>query len=153
MLVPALAGSPDQVDAELAFWLQDGSPDTEWILPDELQAVADRTPQWRLKLRNDPRTVVETSPGHRRLADPLYGDLRRLGAVLDANYALVPINVRRGVAADSMGAMAATITAAFVDIRGGTVAWLGTVEGKARGGNGEGAIAAAAAALARALSP
>ncbi len=151
MLVPALTGSPAQVDAELAFWLQDRAPDTEWILPAKLEAVAARTPQWRLTLRNDPRTVVEVSRGQRRLADPLYGDLRKLAAVLDAGYALVPMTVRAGAGPDGA---AATITAAFVNVRGGEIVWMGTVGGEApAGGDEAAAVAAAASALARALSP
>lgn len=148
MLVPALAGSPDQVDPELAFWLEDRAPETEWILPGKLQAVADRTPQWRLKLRNVPRTVVDLGHGNRRLADPLYGNLRQLAAVLDAGYALVPMDVRTGTNA---GGSVAVITAAFVDVRGGFVVWLGTVEGE--GAALAAAVTDAASKLARSLSP
>lgn len=155
MLLPAQVGSPAQLDAELAFWLADRAPHTTWLLPDHLQRTVDRSPAWRVRLDALPRPLTDTGGGKLRVADPLYGALRRLGAVEDTNVALVPVHVRPVPGADGApgGADAALeLTAAVVDIRGGRVVWLGTVRG-APGASRGAAVAAAAEALARALVP
>lgn len=149
MVLPAQVGSPAQLDAELAFWLTDRGATTTWLLPDALQRTVDRSPAWRVRLDALPRRVVDTGGGDLRVADPLYGVLRRLGAVEDTNVALVPVAARPAL--DSAG-VALDLTAAVVDIRAGRVVWLGTVRGGASESD-EASVAAAAEALARALIP
>ena len=148
MLLPARAGSPAQLDAELAFWLTDRAPYTEWLLPAALQATVDRHPAWRVRLDALPREVVDADGGL-RILDPLYGALRQLGAIEDTNLALVPVSAR--TEADGIGATL-ELSAALVDIRAGRVVWLGTVRGRGPDAGGA-AVSAAAEALARALVP
>lgn len=148
MLLPAQAGSPAQLDAELAFWLTDRAPHTDWLLPEALQATVDRSPAWRVRLDALPRQVVDAG-GERRVVDPLYGTLRQLGAIEDTHVALVPMAARE--VSDTAGAVL-ELTAALVDIRAGRVVWLGTVRGRGPAAGGA-PVAAAAEALARALVP
>jgi len=86
----------------------------------------------------------------RRIGDPLFGDLRRLAAVLDAQLAVVPI------AAEFLGpdaaAAAPTVAAAVINALDGTVVWFGIIEGTEKGVGSEGAIATAAQAFARAFA-
>ena len=149
MVLPAQVGSPAQLDAELGFWLTDRGEHTIWLLPDALQRTVDRSRAWRVRLDALPRRVVDAGGGDLRVTDPLYGVLRRLGAVEDTNVALVPVAARPAL--DSAG-LALELTAAVVDIRAGRVVWLGTVRGDAAESD-EASVAAAAEALARALIP
>lgn len=148
MLIPVRAPAPAQLDAELAFWLQDRAAATDWVLPDELQRVADRTPAWRLRLDALQRPIMDMG-GHRRVGDPLYGALRQLGAVVDADYALVPLGV--GETADTAG-VALSMAVAVVDIRGGRVVWLHTAHGERNSARAT-AVASVAEAVARSLVP
>lgn len=148
MLIPVRAPAPARVDAELAFWLQDRAGATDWVLPDELQRVADRTPAWRLRLDALQRPILDMG-GHRRVGDPLYGALRQLGAVVDADYALVPLGV--GETADTAG-VALSMAVAVVDIRGGRVLWLHTAHGERNSARAT-AVASVAEAVARSLVP
>lgn len=149
MLLPVRAPAPERLDEELAYWLTERSPTTDWLLPDELQAAADRAPAWRLRLKTIQRPVVEVGRGDRRIVDPLYGALRQLGAVVSADYAIVPINLEESV--DSAGTELA-LSMAVVDIRGGRVLWLHTVRGD-RNLTGSGEVAGVAQAVARILFP
>jgi hypothetical protein len=149
MLLPARAGSPASLDAELAFWLGDRAPAVEWILPAELQQMVDRQPGWRVRLIALPRDIAD--PGRSPyVPDPTYGEIRRLGAVADALLALMPVAVRE--TAGPEGAVL-ELTAAVVDVRVGQVLWLGTVRSGAIGGAAGDGIASAAEALAQALFP
>lgn len=149
MLFPVRTTDPPQLDAELAYWLQDRGPAIHWMLPDDLQRVVDRAPAWRVTLSDLPR-VVAGPRGARRLVDPTYGEVRRIGAMVDAPLALLPVEVR---AVEVDGTPALELVAALVDIRGGQVLWLHTVRGVATPGASGSAATAVAAALARALMP
>lgn len=149
MLLPAQAPAPGQLDAELAFWLADRTPTTDWVLPETLQRAADRAPAWRMRLDALQRPVAELGGGDRRVRDPLYAALRQLGALVDSDYALVPIRAVEG--ADSTG-VRVDLAMAVVEVRGGRVVWLHTVRGE---GNPtvDAAVASAAEAVARTLAP
>lgn len=149
MLLPVQVPAPERLDAELAYWLADAHPTVEWLLPEELQAVADRTPAWRLRLATIERPVVDMGGSDRRIVDPLYGALRQLGAVINADYALVPVTVEERP--DATG-IQLDMTVAVVDIRGGRVLWLHTVRGNRNPLRGP-AVASVAEAVARSLLP
>lgn len=149
MLLPVRAPAPEQLDAELAYWLTERSPTTDWLLPPELQAAADRAPAWRLRLATLQRPVVEIGGGDRRVVDPLYGALRQLGAVVSSDYALVPVRLEESV---HDGGPELALSVAVVDIRGGRVLWLHTVRGE-RNLAGAEAVAGLAEKVARILIP
>ena len=149
MLLPVRAPAPGQLDAELAFWLADRTPTIDWVFPAELQSAADRAPAWRLRLDVIQRPIVDVGSGDRRVADPLYGALRQLGAIVDSNYAVVPVAVAEGT--DSIG-VELGMTVAVVEIRGGRVLWLHTVRGE-RNPDRAGAVASVAETVARTLVP
>lgn len=148
MMIPARPDEPAQLDRELVFWITDRAPATDWILPGEVQDVVDRTPAAGFNL-GAPRQVVDMGGGDRRVKDPLYGDLRRLGAILDAGYALVPLGT--GERRDSLG-VTVRLTAALVAIRGGHVIWMHTVVADPEPTIHAG-LASAAEQLARTLIP
>jgi hypothetical protein len=154
MLLPARAVDLATLDAELAFWLADRAPATEWLLPHQLQRVVDREPIWRVRLDAMPRTIAGLRTSSPYLEDPAYGLLRQLGAVVDATLALMPVSVRQvdGPLGEGM-AHAVELTIALVDVRGGQVLWLQTVRGEARAGQERALATALAEALARAMFP
>lgn len=149
MLLPVRVPAPEALDAALETWLTELHPTTEWLLPAELQAAADRAPAWRLRLSRIERPVADVGGGNRRITDPLYGALRQLGAVVNADYALVPVAVTATDPADAAGERL-DVTVALVDIRGGRVLWMHTA--RAEGNPAAGAtVATVAEAVARSL--
>lgn len=148
MLVPAQAGEPEALESELVFWLTDRAPGVEWVLPDELRDAVRRAPGSGLDL-DAPRHVVDMGGRDRRIADPLYGDLRRLGAITDATLAVVPLASRQTT--DSAG-VALELVTAVVAVRAGRVVWMHTVVGKPASSLQD-AVASAAAEVARILIP
>jgi hypothetical protein len=149
MLLPVQVPGPAALDPELAFWLGDRAPSTDWVLPAELQAAADRAPAWRLRLNTIQRLTRDVGGGQRVLVDPLYGALRQLGAMVDSDYAVVPMATTERT--DSLGLELAVVMA-VVDIRGGRVLWLHTV--RSRGNpDRESAVASVAEQVARSLVP
>ena len=85
-----------------------------------------------------------------RIGDPLYGDLRRLGALVNAEIALIPVVVAPGEP-DEDGLAALESTAVMIDVRSGRVLWFGVVEGAAGELNSPGVLASAMESLARRL--
>ncbi len=149
MLLPVQTPGPEQLDAELAYWLSDALPAVEWLMPAELQAAADRAPAWRLRLAALQRPVLDMGGNDRRIIDPLYGALRQLGAIVDADLALVPVSLEERT--DSTGTRL-DLTMAVVDIRGGRVLWLHRTRSP-QSPAGTTPLAALAEAVARSLVP
>jgi hypothetical protein len=150
MLLPVRAGDPAALDRELAHRLPARAPTVEWLLPAELQAVMDRAPAWRVRLSAMPRNIAQPRSREPYLVDPTYGDLRRLGAIVDAHLAILPVAVRE---VDVDGSRALELTAADVHQRGGRVLWMTTVRGDISPESPDDAAAAVAEALAGMLFP
>lgn len=137
------------LDAEITYWLPQLAGTTKWILPAAIDRVLARSPG----LGIDPRALsvgVFQRAQVKHIGDPLFGDLRRLAAVLDAQLAVVP------VAAEYLGSEAAgatpTIAAAVINALDGTVIWFGVIAGTEKGVGSQGAVASAAQAFARAFA-
>jgi hypothetical protein len=139
----------DKLDAEIAYWLPELAGAVNWILPAAIQRAITRSPTLGVDMRN-----LGVSSFHRaqvkRIGDPLFGDLRRLAAVLDARIAVLP------VAAEFIGPTQADarvqIATAVIDTFDGTVLWYGVLESAADAKGGDVAIASAAQAFARAFA-
>jgi hypothetical protein len=118
-------GVPGDLDAEIAFGLRGRANSVTWVFPPELQRVVDRSPGSGLKIRDLPVgafTVAEV----RRVGDPLYGDLRRLGEFVDGEAALIPVRAWTATPSDST---AIRLSVALIHVRTGRVLWFGVVEG------------------------
>jgi hypothetical protein len=150
MLVPVHASDPAGLDAELAHWLPVRAPGVEWVLPAELQAVMDRAPAWRVRLSAMPRSIAQRRSREPYLVDPTYGDLRRLGAIVDVGLAVLPVATRQ---LEGEGWRALELTVALVEIRGGRVVWLATVRADVPAVSPDGGAGAVAEVLARTLFP
>ena len=136
------------LDAEIAYWLPQLAGAVKWILPATIQRVVARSPMLAVDMNNLAVTAFHRAQV-KRIGDPLFGDLRKLAAVLDARIAVIP------VAAEYIGPTAAEtrvqIATAVIDALDGTVIWFGVLQG-APGLQGEAAIASAAQTFARAFA-
>lgn len=148
MIVPARPGEPEPLDRELTFWLTSRAPATDWVRPEQVERVVEQNPAARFDL-GAVRRLKDLGGGELRIQDPLYGDLRRIGAILDARWALVPLYSTERT--DTAG-VAMDLTAVLISIRGGSVVWMHTVHGTPAVERGT-AVAEAAASLARTLIP
>jgi hypothetical protein len=137
------------LDAEIAYWIQQGPQRAKWILPETIDRTLARSPA----LGIEPRALAVGSFQRaqvKRIGDPLFGDLARLAAVLTATVAIIP------VAAEYVGAEPATavlnIATAVIDPTDGDVLWFGIIAGTEAGAGSSAAIASAAQAFARAFT-
>lgn len=147
----AVEGLTGQADAELAYALDARDDGVAWILPDESREALRMSPSLQVSLTGLPVAMFLGAEVH-RVGDPLFGILRRLGALMDAPVALIPIVARyRPEAADRPGA--AEVAAALLNVRDGRVLWFGVVEGGAGPAADPRVLATAVDALVRTLTP
>lgn len=155
MLLPVqdVRGLPRNAAAEpeVVFALTDRSDEVDWVTPERLRATAQRTPGLDFGLERLPVGVFLTREV-RRIGDPLFGHLRRLGAVENSDLALIPIQVRFRPAMEDRSA-AVEIAATLIQARTGRVVWFGIVEGQGNGPDDPAAVARAAQTLAQTLLP
>lgn len=124
--VQMVAGVRGDADAELAFALSARAPTVQWILAPELERALARSPSVQARTRGLPVgnfLVAEVQ----RVGDPLFGELIRMAALVDAEVALLPVR------AATEGAPGqdprAQMSAALIHVRTGRVLWFGIVEG------------------------
>lgn len=153
MVLPVQAArgiSGDALDAEIAFWLTDRAPRVEWTFPPALERVLERSPGLGIRIHGLPVAVFR-SVEVRRIGDPLFGDLRRLGALADARFALIPVEA--SYEPTPAGAGRIEVAATLLDTRTGHVLWYGVVAGASGAAGSPAVTASAARALARTLFP
>ena len=133
-------------DAELAFALSQRGSEVDWVFADAMGRALQASPGMETRLDGLPVAIflqVEV----RRVGDPLYGYLRRIGALVDSEVALIPVLVRRHPgSAESPGTV--EISTAVISVRTGQVLWFGSAEGEPGGVDDPRALASAADALA-----
>ncbi len=149
MLLPVqrVVGPVGDVDAELAFALEARGPQVQWVLPGALDTALAASSGLHTGIHGLPVDMLLAAEV-RRIGDPLFGDLLRLGALANADLAFVPV---QAAAVDSAGSGVVRLWAALLDVRTGDVLWFGIVQGH-RGASGNPRVLASAADdLARAL--
>ncbi len=143
------AGVTADVDPEIAFALRTGSADVDWIFWEELEAIVARSPSVDTAVRGLPVSIF-LSAQVQTVGDPLFGQLRRLGALTNADIAIIPVAV--GTGAQGMdGALVIEIATTIVNIRNGQVLWFGIVAGRPGPEADFGLIASAVEELAETL--
>jgi hypothetical protein len=134
------------LEAELGFWLPSNSPRVEWVLPDAVERAVQRSPAIDVRVRDlavrDFLRARLTSVG-----DPLYGELRRVAALLDARYALLPIGAVW--IPEQGGGGRIHVALALIDTMGGNVLWSGVAAGTTGTIDDPAVAASAAEAVAR----
>lgn len=123
--VLGIAGDPD---AELAFWLRDRGRGVAWIFPTDVEEVLGRSPGIQARTRGLPvgRFLVAEV---QRVGDPLYGELRRMAALVDAEAVLLPIQA--SLEAELGSDPKVRFWTALIEVRTGRVQWFGVLEGGA----------------------
>jgi hypothetical protein len=157
MLLPAQAG-PGQpgveepvpgLDRELAYWLGERAPRVRWVFPPAIERALARN-ALPIRIR-----ALAVQSFHRAevqiIGDPLFGDLRSIGALVDARYALVPVAAAYVEEAAVSGRV--EISIALIDTIGGRVLWFGVVAGERGPRDSATVVATAAQALARVVVP
>lgn len=135
-----------QLDGEIAYWLPQNAPGVRWILPETIQRAITRSPTLDIDINNLAVTVFQQAQV-KRIGDPLFGDLRRLAAVLNARLALIPVAAERiGATQDSARVQIATTV---IDAHDGTVVWFGIIESDSTALGVDAGIASAAQTMAR----
>ena len=147
--VQAEVGVGGDADAELAFALTAVESGVNWVFRPRLEAAMERSPGLGARTTGLPVGMFLRAEVQ-RVGDPLYGDLRRLGALVDAEIALIPIIVAPGDAEQS-GLVPLQTTATMIDVRSGRVIWFGVVAGNAGDTADPGVLASAMDRLARRL--
>jgi hypothetical protein len=118
----------DLLDAEISYWLREQAPDVRWVLPETIDRTLRRTPELDIKVRQLDVAVFRRAQV-KRIGDPLYGDLRRIAAVLDAKLAVVPVGAEFKPGDATQGRL--EIALAIIDLSFGDVIWFGVLGGDA----------------------
>lgn len=127
--VQSVQGVPGDVDAELAFTLRDRGREVEWVFEDEIEQVLARSPAVRARTRGLPVGVFLQAEVQ-RVGDPLFGEFRRLGALMDAEVILLPVQASFEANQSVDGAVPRVrFTVALLSARSGHVVWFGIEEG------------------------
>lgn len=117
-------GNPD---AELAFGLGERDAGVTWILPDELEQRLSRSPGIRTSTRGLQVSQFLQAEVE-RIGDPLFGDLLRMSVLVDAQVALIPIQV--ALQAEPGADPTVRFWTTLIDIRTGRVLWFSVLEGQ-----------------------
>lgn len=121
-------GVPGDLDAELAFALRDRTSDVAWVPEDEVLDILRRSPAVQAQTRGLPVgnfLVAQVD----RVGDPLYGHLRRISGLVDAQGIVIPVLASVAPAGDVEGATPRVrVQAALVEPRTGRVLWYGVEE-------------------------
>jgi hypothetical protein len=137
----------EKLDAELAYWLPQQAGNVRWVLPATIQRAISRSPTLGVDITNLAVGSFQRAQV-KRIGDPLFGDLRKLAAVLDARFAVIP------VAAEQIGTTEANarvqVATAVIDALNGTVLWFGVIESDAAA-RGDAGVSSAAQTIARAF--
>ncbi len=151
MVMPAqlVRGGHPAVDQEILFALESRAGAVRWMGADALRDAMIRSTGPRVEI--DALPVQAFLAGElQRVGDPLFGDLYRLGVMVDARYALIPVEVRER---PEEAGVAVELAVALIECRSGRVFWYGIVDGELSSGGLLPATATAAEALARRLVP
>jgi hypothetical protein len=135
-------------DAEIAFGLGERNTEVTWISPSEVEEVLRRSPAIRANLRGLPVGHFLTAEV-RRVGDPLYGELRRLSSLVDADAVLVPVQV--SLEAEPGSDPTVRLWTALIEVRTGRVLWFSVLDGGAYAPTDPRGLASAVDVMARSL--
>jgi len=134
------------IDEEVTYALGARSDRVSWIFSAEVEELLRRSPSVEADVRNLPVGMFLQAEV-RRVGDPLYGEIRRLTTLVDADVAVIPVQIAYG------DDDAYHLVATMIDPVSGRVLWLSTVDGASGSPDSPGALASVADAFSRALVP
>lgn len=153
MLLPVQhnLGIPGDPSAELAFALTGRTDEVAWILEEEVREILGRSPGIQADTRGLPVGAFLQAEVD-RIGDPLYGQIRRMAGLVDAEVVVLPIAASFEADPEMEGSTPRVrLTAAILDPRSGRVAWFGVEEGEDFPREDPRALASAAERLARTI--
>jgi hypothetical protein len=153
MLLPVQEnlGIPGDPSAEVAYALTERSDQVHWILEDEVQEILRRSPGIDAATRGLPVGVFLQAEVD-RIGDPLYGQLRRMAALVDADAVVLPVAASFEANTEVEGSTPRVrLTATVIEPRTGRVLWFGVEEGGDFDRADPRALASAAERLARTI--
>jgi len=125
-LVSGVEGDPN---AELAFTLRERGREVEWIFEAEVEEILRRSPAIQARTRGLPVGLFLQAEVE-RVGDPLYGELRRMATLVNAQAILLPILAScEPNQAIPGGTPRVRFTVALIEPRTGRVLWFGIEEG------------------------
>ena len=148
--VQQVLGVRGDADAELAFGLRGRGARVEWIFPDEVDEVLARSPGLLADTRGLPVGQFLQAEV-RRVGDPLFGQLRRLSALVDAEAVLLP--VQASVEAQPASDPTVRFWTALIEARTGRMLWFSVLDGAPFRPEDPRGLATAVDVVARSLLP
>jgi hypothetical protein len=134
------------LEAELAYWLPQAGARVRWVMTEDVERAVRGSPAIDVRVRD--LTVRDFQRARLQyIGDPLYTELRRVAALMDARAAFLPIGAVWIPEREGGGRV--HLAAAIVDTMGGQVLWQGVVAGTPGALDDPTTIASAAQALAR----
>jgi hypothetical protein len=141
-------GVPGNPDAELAFGLREHGRGVAWIFPQQVENALAQAPGLATQTRGLPVGYFLQGEVN-RIGDPLYGDLRRLAALVDAEAVVLPVQAALASVPDSEPRVRFWTT--LIDVRTGRVLWFSVLEGQGFPSDDPRGLASAADQVARTL--
>jgi hypothetical protein len=126
--VQRISGVQESADSEIEFVFAGRGAGVEWVFPGELAGALERAPNVRASVRGLPVSMFLQAEVN-RVGDPLYGQLRRLGALVNGDLALLPVQLRYG-SVNEGGELGVSLSVALIEVRTGRVFWYGVVGGQ-----------------------
>ena len=137
--------------AELAFALTSRTEEVEWILEEDIQEILRRSPGIDADTRGLPVAVFRQAAVE-RIGDPLYGQIRRMAALVGADLVVLPVAVSYEANPEIPGSTPRVrFMATVLDARTGRVQWFGIEEGGDHPRTDPRALASAAERLAQTI--
>lgn len=131
LILPAqvVSGVAGDVDAELAFHLGERGRDVSWVRPDSVAAILRRSPGVDASTTGLPVAQFLYAEV-RRVGDPLFGQLRRMSVLVDADAVLIPVAASFEPNEEEVGSPPRVrLTMTLIEPRTGQVLWFGVEEG------------------------
>jgi hypothetical protein len=131
LILPAqiVAGVSGDIDAELAFQLEERGRDIYWVRSDSMASMLRRSPGIDASTTGLP--VQQFIYGEvRRVGDPLFGQLRRMSVLVDADAVLIPVAASFEPNQEVVGSPPRVrLMMTLIEPRTGQVLWFGVEEG------------------------
>jgi len=140
------ASIPADVDREIEFILRERGHEVDWAFEDEIRRALERAPAMDASVRGLPVSAFLQAEVE-RIGDPLYGQLRRMAALVDTDVVLLPVRARIAPV-DAAGATGVELSVALIDVRSGRLFWYGVIGGTPGARDDFATVASAAEALA-----
>jgi hypothetical protein len=141
-------GVRGDLDAELSNALRERGRDVAWIAASELEARLARSPAMQARTRGLPVGIFVQAEVQ-RVGDPLYGELRRIAALVNAEAVVLPVQATLEVTPGEDPKI--RLWTALIDVRSGRVPWFAVLEGGAFPQGDPRALASAVEEVSRSL--